>query len=405
MRSGLAPSASSVPDLLRQQNGDNWDEGAIGMSGAWIRRLIRSRRHIGITRIGSITRLDRIGVPIVQAVRPLSLSNAVSQGKGLTWAQATASALMESMESWAGENIPPERLRSATAESLGASVRALYRPWLETDAPEVWDRRPMTWLDGWDLFTDRRMPVPSALVDTVYTLPSPHPVMFPRTTTGLGAGRTLTQAVVHAGLEILERDAISQAHRIPHFFDLHQISLPDDGSGPCAYLLSLIRHAGLLCGIWQAPANHDLPVYWCHLMERGPPQELVPLPSEGFGCDWTHEGALIRAVLEACQARATAISGAREDVTRLHYPDFHDRPHLAEWREQLSSPWRLRIFPSGRLRSEASDAARLDRVLDSLRLAGASAAAVVPLLSSSENEVHVVRLVAPPLRLNPRAGS
>ena len=131
----------------------------------------------------------------------------------------------------------------------------------------------------------------------------------------------------------------------------------------------------------------------------------MPLPSEGFRCDWTHEGALIRAVLEAYQARATAISGAREDVTRLHYPDFHDRPHLAEWRQAVVVPLAsshlslgtapFRSFGRGPVGSGSRQPAP----------GGASAAAVVRFLSSSENEVPVVRLVAPPLRLNPRAGS
>jgi len=294
-------------------------------------------------------------------------------------------------------------LSHTTAASLGAGIRALYEPWLAREASDEWDRRPLPWLEGWDLFTGRTIPVPAALVDTLYTLPSPHPIMFPRTTTGLGAGRTFVQAVLQAGLEVLERDAIAGAHRTPHFFDLHQTSLPDGGSGPCAGLLARIREADLLCGLWQAPAAHDLPVYWCHLMERGPPQELVPLPSEGFGCALTHEGAARKAVLEACQARATAIAGAREDLTRRHYPGTYDRAHLAEWREQLSAPPRLRIFPAAEPEVEASEERRMDRVLEGLRRAGAEAAIVVPLLSDRENELHVIRLVAPPLRLNPRA--
>jgi ribosomal protein S12 methylthiotransferase accessory factor len=392
-----------VRDLLRPPSSRH-DKSPTGATGAWVRRLIGRRRDFGVTRLGSITRLDRISVPIIQAVRPLSLSNAVSQGKGLTWPQAAASALMEAIESWAAENIPRERLVSAIAESLGAAVRSLYEPWLVKDAPTDWHSRPLTWIEGWDLLADRTMPVPVALVDTIYTLPSPHPVMFPRTTTGLGAGKTFAPAVIHAAMEVLERDAIAQAHRTPHFFDLHQTSLPAKGDGPCGELLASIRNAGLLCAIWQAPAAHALPVYWCHLMERGPPDELVPLPSEGFGCDWTHEGAVTKALLEACQARATAISGAREDLTRLHYPDLHDRAHLAEWREQLSTPWRLQDFPSDGHDIDTPDGFDLAHVLDALREAGARAAVVVPLFSDDEAEIHVVRLVAPPLRLNPRAG-
>ena len=49
-----------------------------------VRRILERKREFGITRVGSITELDRIGIPVVQAVRPLSRSVSVNQGKGLT---------------------------------------------------------------------------------------------------------------------------------------------------------------------------------------------------------------------------------------------------------------------------------------------------------------------------------
>jgi len=54
--------------------------------------------RMGITRLGNITGLDRIGIPVAVAVRPNSRSVSVSQGKGLELAQAMASALMEACE-------------------------------------------------------------------------------------------------------------------------------------------------------------------------------------------------------------------------------------------------------------------------------------------------------------------
>ena len=44
-----------------------------------------------------MTGLDRIGVPVVQAIRPLARSNVVTQGKGPTLAHAAVAALMESL--------------------------------------------------------------------------------------------------------------------------------------------------------------------------------------------------------------------------------------------------------------------------------------------------------------------
>jgi ribosomal protein S12 methylthiotransferase accessory factor len=364
---------------------------------ALVATMLARRSDFGITRIGSVTRLDRIGVPVVQVARPLSLSNAVSQGKGMTLVEAAASALMEELEVFAGEQIPSTRLREATTRDVGERACALYSRAVVAEDRRNWERVPLAWLDGWDLFTARPTPVPAALVDTVYTVPSPHPRLLPRTTTGLGAGATLADATVHAALEILERDAVAAAHERPHFFDLNQVDLTTVVGGTSRDLLDRIGAAGLLVGAWRVPAPHDLPVYWCHVMEDDRRAELAPLPASGFSCGLSHDRALAGALLEACQARLAAISGAREDITRRVYPKNHDRGALAAWREQLATPPRPRPF-----RTDAGPAAPpLRRALDGMRAAGALAAIVVPLLRDMENGLFVVRVVAPPLRPAP----
>jgi len=65
-------------------------------------RVAPLARQIGITRVGNVTGLDEIGIPVVIAVRPNSRSFSVSQGKGLNLMQARASALMEAMELFHG---------------------------------------------------------------------------------------------------------------------------------------------------------------------------------------------------------------------------------------------------------------------------------------------------------------
>src|SRR5450755_353188 len=68
-------------------------------------RVKLKARQIGITRLGNVTGLDRIGIPVTVAVRPNSRSFSVSQGKGLGLAQAFASALMEAIELFHGEDL------------------------------------------------------------------------------------------------------------------------------------------------------------------------------------------------------------------------------------------------------------------------------------------------------------
>lgn len=392
----LAPPATTVKEALRHVPALRPEPSPIERVTHLAERLLKRRREFGITRVGSITRLDRIGLPVVQVVRPLSLSNCVSQGKGPTLAHAAVSALMEALETWAAERIPPSALFRGPASSLPDRVRHLTAASLVHGAPADWEDMALQWTEGWDLLTDQALPVPAALVDTVYTLPPPHPALFPRTTTGLGAGPTVTHAIVQAALEILERDAVAAAQRRPHFFDQHQIDLSCVRTGAASDLVERIRAAGLLAGAWRVPAPHPLPVYWCHVMEKEESEELVPLPAEGFGCATTHDSALAKALREACQARLTAISGAREDVTRRAYPSSYDREHLAEWRLFLDRPPRPIPIPA---EGGATDGRKdLPLVLDALNVAGAAAAIAVPLFGDPAEGIHVVRLVAPPLR-------
>jgi ribosomal protein S12 methylthiotransferase accessory factor len=326
----------------------------------------------------------------------MALSNAVTQGKGLSLDEAAISALMEAIETWAAERLSPDCSRLGTAEVIDPRVVGLFGAWaVDAASSNAWASASMPWIDGWDLMSRAAVPVPLALVDTVYTVPSPHLRTFPRTTTGLAAGSTFRQAVIHASLEILERHAVAEAHRIPHFFDRWQIDAASIRTGRSSEILTRLARSGLLAGIWRVPAPHDLPVYWCHIMEDEDQAELVPLPAEGFGCDFTHDGALAKALLEACQARLTAISGAREDVTRRAYPRNHDRAHLAEWRRQLRTPSYSLNMPvplGGQIRYDP-----LERVVTGIAHAGASAAIVVPLYSNEQMAIHVARVVAPPL--------
>ena len=360
-----------------------------------VRRLWQRRGDFGITRLGSVTGLDCVGIPVVQAVRPLARSNVVTQGKGWTVAEAAIAALMEALETWAAERIPPGRTwRAAPGDDGEADIWAeLWRR-----APAAADLAPLPWIEGWDLMRGAARPVPLALVDTVYTLPSPHPAWFPRDTTGLAAGTDAQRAVRHACLEILERDARHRALRMPHFFDRHQIATRSVESGRAGAILAKLRQAGLEAGIWRIPTAHGLPVYWCHVMQGEGARDLAPLPAEGFGCDTTEDAALAKALLEACQSRLAAIAGAREDVTAEFYRDGLDRDRLAAWRRQLGAG-------GARLPADAPAAGLgLDRILAAMGAAGARAAIAVPLCVDPAIPLVVVRVVAPPLRTNPEEG-
>ncbi|ESW62961.1 YcaO-like family protein [Mesorhizobium sp. RSR380A] len=358
-----------------------------------VNRILERKREFGITRLGSITGLDWIGIPVVQVVRPDSRSVAVNQGKGLTYAHAAISGLMESLEGWASERISAEKTWQAGLASVDGD--GAWSHLLDQLLPAE-RHSPLGWIEGWDLMAARPCPVPLALVDTAYTIPSPHPRWLLRNSAGLAAGTSLQQAMAHACLEILERHARCIAMRTPHFFDRFQVETGTIHNGTAAEIIERLAHAGFAVGVWLLPSAHGLPVYWCHVMEGTGRPPLAPLPAAGFGCDVTDDRALAKALLEACQSRLGVISAAREDVTGKFYAAPAER-ELSAWREMLTRSGSR--YPDARSRPETANPLRAG--LDALRVAGARAVVAVILFSDESIPVHVVRVVAPPLQSNP----
>ncbi|EJZ19187.1 YcaO-like family protein (plasmid) [Rhizobium sp. Pop5] len=356
-----------------------------------VQRILARKQEYGITRLGSVTELDRIGIPVVQVIRPQALSVAVSQGKGLTVPLAAISGLMESLEGWASERIAPDRVFTATFGDINEK--------------EFWshlgvgrDEERLSWIGGLDLFSGRRTPVPLALVDSAYTVLSPHPHWLPRDTTGLAAGTSLQSATLHAGLEILERQARCTAMKTPHFFDRFQIDGRSVRSGSAGDIMQRLAKAGFVTGIWKIPAPHALPIYWCHVMEGAGRAPFAPLPAEGFGCNFSHDRALTSALLEACQSRLGVISAARDDISSEVY-SYADTSELSAWRQQLAQGGISYVADEDPVAKDRSMLA----IVEALKLAGAKAAIRVVLHSDDRIPLHVVRVVAPPLETNPEA--
>lgn len=106
-----------------------WRDGthrAAALEATW-RRFSPLAPRIGLTRLADVTGLDSIGIPVVSAIRPMGRSLSTQQGKGRTLLAAKVSALMESIETWHGEELRlAERTASFTElkRQLGAAAVA-----------------------------------------------------------------------------------------------------------------------------------------------------------------------------------------------------------------------------------------------------------------------------------------
>lgn len=302
-----------------------------------LRRLLPRLADFGITRLGDVTGLDRLGIPVMQAARPLSLSNSVAQGKGATPETAALSAILETAECFFAERLSHFDVTVAPAAGLSVDPRSLA-PHMTEDCPADWAEEDIAWVAAEELLSASRRVLPLALVHTAYVHPSAAPAdaWFQASTSGLAVAATRHDALLHGLLECVERDALARAMRVHGFFQRCRIDLASIGDPALNDLIESLRAAGLLVGLWRAQGLAGVPVVWCHLLEEDSHTgTLIPHPSEGSAAGLDAADAAARAIREAAQSRLAAISGAREDITRLSYPRYPDWDRIEAHRKLL----------------------------------------------------------------------
>lgn len=286
--------------------------------GMTLQRLQALLPALGITRLANITGLDVLGLPVVMACRPLSRSLAVSQGKGLDLPAAKVSAIMESIEAHHAERIDAP-LRYASYAELSQTYPVVDVSRLPQSAEQGFQpEQPMLWLQGCDLFSAAELWLPFELVSTDYTVPvPPGSGCFAANTNGLAAGNHFLEATAHACYELIERDAISlwrlRGDDALTGTGLDLQTVDDDN---CQALLEQFERAQIDLRVWDVTSDTGVAVFNCLALDRD--AERCD-PEFGAGCHPNPAVALLRALTEAAQARATFIAGARDDFTLQHY--------------------------------------------------------------------------------------
>ncbi|RKG88422.1 hypothetical protein D7V88_14355 [Corallococcus terminator] len=301
-----------------------------------LRRVRPFMSRMGITRIATLTGLDRLGVPVVSASRPNARSLSVSQGKGLDLTAAKASALMESVESFHGEHIRLP-LRLSSHDALRASqpvvdVAALPRVSGSGFHPGL----RMLWIEGRDLRVGAPVWLPFELVHTDFTLPLPDGSgAFPMTSNGLASGNHLLEAISHGLCEVVERDATTLWSLQTETARRHTRLRLDTVDDPaCLQVLAQVERADMEVALWETTTDVGLPAFLCTVAERFLDPLRPRAPTTGAGCHPCREVALLRALTEAIQIRTTFISGARDDLGNAScYADYLDPER---WRQEVA---------------------------------------------------------------------
>lgn len=280
--------------------GGTWRSAAPETTWARLEPLLAGR---GITRVADLTGLDTLDVPVWTAIRPAAATIVASAGKGIDHVAARVSAVMESLEVAAAEQVRPVVAARGTAAALGPGYHVADLSRHPVSLAD--DLTELDWTRGQDLVTGRPALVPAAAVGLRgWATGQWQPATFVTTTNGLAAGNDHVEAALHGLLELVERDALTllgEGDAVPVGMDRL-----GDRLGP---VVSRIRAAGAEATLERIPSVPGTHVYVCWLTQ--------PEMWQVFSGSGGHVDARIaaeRALLEAVQSRGSVISGGRDDI-------------------------------------------------------------------------------------------
>jgi thioglycine synthase len=308
---------------------------------------------IGVTRIGNITHLDRLGIPNYSVVLPGTEDYIwVYSGKGFTMKQARTSGLMEAIERYS--SLPGSYERQLIRGSY-FELSKRYNILSSDDVCEPLsvpyrDDMIMDYIEGLDLVSYEQILVPAALALFRYTQhgKAVNPFSFSHTN-GLASGNVLEEAICHALCEVIERDASSLAELRSSAFPFHLLKILTNKFKESGYAINEIASDAMvdepnLFPMLDLEGNIFHPAR--NLVDRFKAANISLIIKEitsdvgistfnAASVEWltqnygylaegtgTHPDAriaLVRAITELAQTRAANIQGARDDLRKINY--------------------------------------------------------------------------------------
>lgn len=357
-----------------------------------LRRIEPFLKTHGITRLARLTGLDRIGIPVWNAVIPNSKSIVINQGKGITDSDAKASAAMEALERSVAGNPNLEISTATLAEMRAGSIPVATLPELVArHQSDIEDSDVVNWARGFDLIGKQEIWVPA---DAIILDRTGENSRFWQSSDGLASGNNRDEALLHGLLERIERDALAlwQVSSLQSRLDLC-VDPASFGNPVLDNLIEKIIRAGLLLRIFDVTSDIGVPAFTAVLAQTEISAMKRPLfidVAQGNGAHPNPVRAVIRAVTEAAQSRLTFISSARDDV----FPQDFVRPLPQEIQDYFTArpnPYRspMEVLPAGPW-------PLLQHTLMRLKQAGISSAIAVSLTAGSE-PFSVVKMIVPQL--------
>lgn len=279
-------------------------------TGETLARIRPLMERAGMEKPRDITGLDRVGIPVFSVDRPATREgekNHFYNGKGPTPEQAEASGIMEAMERYAAEPREDDEIAYGTyeqASDIGLTVNpeSLILPMPHRGA---WMGQQIAWCEGYEMFRGCPVWVPACAVYHVYK-PDGDFQLFRSHTNGIAAGNTMEEAILHALLEDIERDAWSIAEY--NETANADVIIGDENSVP-GKLLKKFRDAGVEVHLKDITTDIGITTIGAAAddVETKDPEMLTI----GVGTHLDPQIACIRALTEVAQSRATHKDGTK----------------------------------------------------------------------------------------------
>ena len=274
----------------------------------------------GITRIADITDLDRVGLPIYTAIRPTAEDGAVSiyGGKGISKDHAKASAMMEGFERYSAEKQDSDDTVIANLDEI--AKKGNYIDPKSLNLGQNLEKQDLSefkleWNLACDIISGEEYYVPSNAVYHPYVHEDSIDGLFKSNTNGLASGNVLDEAILHGMFEVIERDAWS-IFELTHK-NYAQIDLDTIESDVVNDTIDKFESEGIKIKLMDFTADINVPTIAASADDTV--SKDAGLLTLGMGTHLDPEVAVLRALTEVAQSRATQINGAREDTVRADF--------------------------------------------------------------------------------------
>lgn len=292
----------------------------------FLERVTAVAAQCGVTRLADITGLDRLGMPVWQAVRPAGHALSIHQGKGATAVGARIGALCEAIESHRAERVPADGPLCPFA-SLPKSGPAVLSDYSRERSLPRRSNEPIQWCSAMDYLTGSEAYLPHDLVSLDFRTKGR--TYFDRSSNGLGVGANEQDAAQISLLELVERDAVGDWRR-RNGTERQKREL-DPGTIPFGWFgfwHDRLRSLDIRLRVFRLRAVVQIPVLACWITGR----EEFGTAQRSFAGTAAHpdpEVALFKALAEAIQSRLTHIAGSRDDILPSAYTAIEAQRPLA----------------------------------------------------------------------------